>query len=149
MGEAQDRFEAMRERMHQQSLRQDELNKLAADMRQAMYDLANDMTYPVDQDGNVMDLHWLIPLLSFHLARCGYRKHGDEAVITQIPHPRAGQPGFAENAVLYVPVDTPGEIPKAFVPPPEEDPGRLENQPWRVKTHITVDGETVKGKGEH
>ena len=117
----------------------------AQDMVKAMYDLANDLTYPTDAEGNQIHVHWLIPMLSLHLAKCGYRKIEEVATVKQIVHPRAGHPGVAEDAVLYVPVDATGAIPKAFIEPPEEHPGSVVNEPWRTRTHITVDGETLKG----
>ena len=117
----------------------------AEDMVKAMYDLANDLTYPMDSEGNQMHIHWLIPMLSLHLAKCGYRKDPEVATIKQIVHPRAGHPGVAVDAVLYVPVDATGALPKAFIEPPEDHPGSVVNEPWRTKTHITVDGETLKG----
>ena len=147
MGEAADRWEAMRQRMSEQGRSQEERNAAAADMTKALYDLANDLTYPEDQDGNQVNMHWLIPILSYHLARCGYRKHEDEAVIKQIPHPRRDSPGVVEDAVLYVPVDATGTIPEAFINPPDpaEAPAEPVNQPWRTKTHITLNGDTLKG----
>ena len=147
MGEAADRWEAMRQRMSEQGRSQEERNAAAADMTKALYDLANDLTYPEDQDGNQVNMHWLIPILSYHLARCGYRKDKEAAVIKQIPHPRRGGPGVVEDAVLYVPVDATGTIPEVYInpPAPEEAPAEPVNQPWRTKTHITVDGESVKG----
>ena len=72
-------------------------------------------------------------------------KHEEVATIKQIVHPRAGHPGVAEDAVLYVPVDATGAIPKAFIEPPEEHPGSQVNERWTTKTHITVNGETLKG----
>jgi len=146
MGEAQDKWEAMRQKMHRQmEANGQDAEDAAAAMHQAMYDLANDMTYPVDAEGNQVNMHWLIPMLSFHLARCGYRKVKDAAVIKQIPHPRAGKPQVAEDAVLYVPVDAAGEIPDMYVNVPEDDPGAPVMQPWKTRTHITFEGETIKG----
>ena len=146
MGEARDRFEAMRTALSERAVKDQERIELAKNTKKAMYDLANDLTYPVDADGNVMDVSFMIPFLSFHLARCGYRKHEDQATIKQIPHPQAGGPQIADNAVLYVPVDATGQLPEAFKKPLEVPPEARENlQGWRVKTHITVDGETIKG----
>jgi hypothetical protein len=115
----------------------------SADMHKAMYDLANDLTYPVDPEGNAIDIHWLIPMLSFHLARCGYQRHDDKALIKQIPHPRRGSPGIVDDAVLFVPVDRTGEIPEIYRNMPDDAPEAL--IPWKTKTHITLDGETIKG----
>jgi len=146
MGEAQDRWDALKGRVTELQNEQDETEARNKRQVQAMYDLANDLTYPADEQGNQMHIHWLIPMLSLHLAKCGYRKIESEAEIKQIVHPRAGAPGVVEDAVLYVPVDATGTVPEAFQRPPEdlpEPPAPPER--WKVKTHITVDGETIKG----
>lgn len=145
MGEAQDRWDQIKGRTGEMTERAQGAEQRAADMTKAMYDLANDMTYPVDDQGNTINIHWLIPMLSFHLARCGYKKDEESAVIKQVPHPYRGQPGFAEDAVLYPPVDATGHVPQAFIQPPEDEPGHPVNDEWRVRTHITVDGDTIKG----
>ena len=141
MPEAQDKWEEMRAQM------QTPADERAFEVSKAMYDLANDLTYPMDNEGNQLNIHWLIPTLSFHLAQLGYRKHPEEAVITQVPHPRRGHAQVAEDAVLYVPVDAPGTIPQAFIPTPEEQPEDPMNDRWVTKTHVTVDGDTIKGGG--
>jgi hypothetical protein len=137
--EAQKAVEQMRANIYAQNKSQEERNALAKRMIGAMYDLANDMTYPVDEGGNVMDVHFLIPLLSYHLARCGYRKTEGEAVIKQEPIPPG--PGIIEGAVRYVPIDgkLKGEVPLAFQKQPDKP------DPWRVRTHIKVNDETIKG----
>lgn len=145
MGEAKDRFDTMRAAIKANASRDQEKSTQAKAMVKAMYDLANDLTFPVDAEGNVMDLQFLIPLVSFHLARCGYKKDPKAAVIEQIPHPNAGGPQVAENAVLYVPVDATGAIPEAFRAPPKTH-SRENTDGWHTKTHITVNGETIKGK---
>lgn len=144
MGEAADNWEGMKNRLAAMQATQEERQEIARNMTKAMYDIANDLTYPADEEGNQMHLHWLIPLLSLHLAKCGYRKHEGEAMIKQIPHPNAGGPGIAEDAVLYVPVDATGTLPPAFTAPPEVEMPEMPKV-WKVKTHVTVDGETVKG----
>ena len=113
----------------------------------AMYDIANDLTYPVDAQGNVLNVHFLIPTLSYHLARCGYVKDPSRAQIIQQPVPGAAQgelPGVVEDAVRYVPVDAQGQLPEMFRRQ-EEVPEFVNNTGWNVKTHISVDGETIKG----
>lgn len=144
MGKAQERYEAMRKSLLEQNdLR--ELHARAQDRTKAMYDLANDLTYPTDGEGNQYNVHQLIPVLASHLEKCGYRKHEELAVIKQIPHPRRGHAQVAEDAVLYVPVDATGQMPSAFIPTPEEQPEDPMNDRWTTKTHITVDGDTLKG----
>lgn len=147
MGEAQDRYKAMREQLQARAQGQtEEEAERARDRAKALYDLANDLTYPSDEaSGAQMNIHWLIPMLSAHLEKCGYRKHEELAVIKQIPHPRRGHAQVADDAVLYVPVDATGTIPDAFIPTPEEQPVDPINDQWRTKTHITFDGETIKG----
>lgn len=142
MGEAQERWEQIRSSMLDNGKSPEEVQDIALGMTKAMYDLANDLTYPMDEDGNQMRVHELIPFLAYHLARCGYRKIQDQAVIKQIVHPRRGRPGIVDDAVLYVPVDSPGVIPSVFVPDPEEP---VEEAQWHTKTHITLNGDTIKG----
>lgn len=144
MGEAQDRYEAMKARLLAQG-NTEEAQERARDRAKALYDLANDMVYPMDDEGNQINMHWLIPILSGHLEKCGYRKHEELAVIKQIPHPRRGHAQVADDAVLYVPVDAAGTIPQAFIKTPEEQPVDPMNDRWTTKTHITVDGDTIKG----
>lgn len=146
MGEAADRYYAMREQLEANARRvNEEEDERKRDRAKALYDLANDLTYPMDNEGNQVNIHWLIPILSSHLEKCGYRKHEDLAVIKQIPHPRRGHAQVVDDAVLYVPVDATGAVPQAFVPTPEEQPEDPINDQWRTKTHITFDGETIKG----
>ena len=144
MGEARDRYKEMREAIAKASSTE-EAQARAQDFSKALYDLANDLTYPQDAEGNQYNVHALIPVLADHLARCGYRKIKETATIKQIPHPRRGHAMVAEDAVLYVPVDAPGTIPGAFIPTPEEQPEDPMNDQWHTKTHITMDGETIKG----
>lgn len=124
----------------------------AAEMTKAMYDLANDLTYPVDEQGNTYNLHFLITTLSYHLARCGYRKDPEKAVIIQQPVPGAAEgklAGVVEDAVRYVPVDARGQLPDCFRKEAEAFKAVDVEQPnkdgWTVKTHIVLDGETIKG----
>lgn len=146
MGEAQDRYNRMRAQMESAAQTAgNEAIERARDRSKALYDIANDLTYPMDDEGNQVNIHWLIPLLSRHLEKCGYRKHEDRAVIKQIPHPRRGHAQVAEDAVVYVPVDSTGLIPQAFIPTPEEQPEDPMNDRWVTKTHITLDGDTIKG----
>lgn len=129
-----------------QQKREDDVRALT----RAMYEIANDLTYPVDQQGNVVNVHFLIPVLSYHLARCGYRKDPESATIIQQPIPGAAQgelPGVVEDAVRYVPVDAQGQLPEMFrrqeVDPEMRD--QVNKNGWTVKPHIVVDGSTLKG----
>lgn len=147
MGKAADRYQAMQQGLAERAARAPEdARERARDRAKALYDLANDLTYPMDKEGNQVNIHHLIPILADHLEKCGYRKDEDKAVIKQIPHPRRGHAQVVDDAVLYVPVDSTGVIPPAFVPPtPEVEPVDPMNDQWHTKTHITVDGETIKG----
>lgn len=146
MGKANDRYNQMKADLEEATRkRPEEEVARARDMQQALYDLANDLTYPTDAEGNQYNIHAIIPVLADHLAKCGYRKHKEVATIKQIVHPRRGHAQVADDAVLYVPVDATGTIPQAFIPTPEEQPEDPMNDTWRTKTHITVDGETIKG----
>ena len=146
MGEARERYNATRERVRVMASNSEDAAAKARDRVKAMYDLANDLTYPTDGKGNQMNIHHLIPVLAAHLEKCGYRKHEELAVIKQIPHPRRGHAQIVDDAVLYVPVDATGTIPAAFIPPtPEEEPSDPMNDQWHTKTHITVNGDTIKG----
>lgn len=121
----------------------------ARQMIKSMYDIANDLTYPVDEHGNVVNVHFLIPMLSYHLARCGYVKDPAKAKIIQRPIPGAaeGLPGVVEDAVEYVRTDAEGQLPEAFRKQEHIDP-ELQNAAaagWKVRTHVTLDGATVKG----
>lgn len=146
MGEAAKKYEEMRARMEGAAAAAgNEAIERARDRSKALYDLANDLTYPTDDEGNQVNIHWLIPLLSLHLEKCGYRKIEEKAVIKQIPHPRRGHAQVAEDAVVYVPVDASGTIPRAFIPTPEEQPEDPMHDRWVTKTHITLDGDTIKG----
>jgi hypothetical protein len=146
MGKAQDRFKEMREGLDERArtLAEDDVER-ARDRAKALYDLANDLTYPTDTQGNQYNVHALIPVLSAHLEACGYRKHEELASIVQIPHPRRGHAQVVDDAVLYVPVESTGTVPSAFVPTPEEQPNDPVNDQWRTKTHITLNGDTIKG----
>lgn len=144
MGEAKERFEAMKAHLREAGEGKESVER-ARDHAKALYDLANDLTYPQDHEGNQYNVHALIAVLSDHLAACGYRKHEELATIKQVPHPRRGHAQVAEDAVLYLPVDATGTIPQAFIPTPEEQPRDPMHDQWRTRTHITVDGDTIKG----
>lgn len=146
MSTANERYEQMKQRLNEMAAdRGEEEAARSRDLTKALYDLANDLTYPTDAEGNQYNVHALIPVLADHLARCGYRKHEDLAIIKQIPHPRRGHAQVAEDAVLYAPVDATGTVPQAFVPTPQEQPTDPINDQWRTRTHVTVNGDTIKG----
>lgn len=50
-------------------------------IQQALYDIADAMEYPIDNSGYRYDFRWLIPALSYHLARAGIGRIDGQAVI--------------------------------------------------------------------
>lgn len=73
-----------------------------------MHDLADALHYPVDSRGRVYDCRFLMPIIAFHLARCGARIHPELAVIKSRKLPPT--PGVVEDAVEWVPIDAPDRI---------------------------------------
>ena len=71
-------------------------------LQQAMYDIADAMVYPVDNHGRVYDLRYLIPVLSYHLARAGCVIDPARAVIKK--RTLASAAGVMEGAVEWVPL---------------------------------------------
>jgi len=74
----------------------------------AMYDLADALHYPVDSQGRVFDVKFMLPVLAYHLARCGAVIDPARALIKQRRLPPA--PGVFEDAVEWVSVDAPDSI---------------------------------------
>lgn len=76
----------------------------AREVIDAMYALANALTYPQDHHGNTIDLTYILAPLAYHLALAGVRVHPEKALIKQRPIP--GQ-GVVEGACEWVGVDEP------------------------------------------
>lgn len=137
---------------------------IAADVDAAMHDIAELLTYPVDHRGRVYDVRFLIPQLSFHLARAGVRWHPDLAVIKKRRLPPT--PGVVEDAVEWVSPDAPDSIEDELAGATMADIGRLSaaaraelirrlggdpqpvahqdfdsRAPWHVQTNIEFDDE--------
>lgn len=74
----------------------------------AMYDIADALHYPVDPRGRVYDCRFLLPVIAFHLARCGARIHPELATIKSRKLPPT--PGVVEDAVEWVPINAPDRI---------------------------------------
>lgn len=74
----------------------------------AMYAIADALHYPVDARGRVYDVKFMLPVLSFHLARAGAVIDPDRAVIKARKLPPA--PGVAEDAVEWVGIHEPDSI---------------------------------------
>lgn len=142
------------------------VKEIAADIDAAMHDIAELLHYPVDHRGRVYDVRFLIPQLSFHLARAGVRWHPDLAVIKKRRLPPT--PGVVEDAVEWVAPDAPDsledELAGATVadigrlspaaraelirrlggdpqPVAEQDPNLDCRAPWHVQTNIEFDDE--------
>jgi hypothetical protein len=138
---------------------------IADDITDAMNDVAELLIYPVDHHGRVYDVRFLIPQLSFHLARAGVRWHPELAVIKKRRLPPT--PGVLEDAVEWVRPDAPDSIDDELAGATVDDLGRLstaaraelirrlggnpdpvadstsldERTPWRVETSIHFDDE--------
>lgn len=74
----------------------------------AMYELADALQYPVDNKGRVYDVRFMLPVLSYHLARRGFRFHPELAIIKPRRLPPA--PGVVEDAVEWVGINEPDSI---------------------------------------
>jgi hypothetical protein len=74
----------------------------------AMYEISEALQYPVDSRGRVYDVRFLIPVLSFHLARAGFDKIPDRTIIKKRRLPPA--PGVYEDAVEWVGINTPDRV---------------------------------------
>lgn len=74
----------------------------------AMYDIADALQYPKDHRGRRVDVRYLIPVLSYHLARAGCVVDPERAVIKKRRIPPT--PGVVEDAIDWVPLDAPDRI---------------------------------------
>ncbi|QFG09407.1 minor tail protein [Mycobacterium phage Yuna] len=74
----------------------------------AMYDIAEVLQYPVDSRGRRYDVRYLLPVLSFHLARVGATIDPGRAVVKK--RRCTPEPGVVEDAVEWVPLDAPDSI---------------------------------------
>lgn len=143
--------------------------QLADEITDAMNDIAELLTYPVDHHGRVYDVRFLIPQLSFHLARAGVRWHPELAVIKKRRLPPT--PGVIEDAVEWVHPNAPDSIDDELAGATVDDLGRLsaaaraelirrlggdpqpaaadinldERTPWHVETSIQFDEESTSG----
>jgi hypothetical protein len=73
-----------------------------------MYDIADALRYPVDNRGRVYDVRFLLPIMAFHLARCGAVIDPSRAIIKARRLPPT--PGVIEDAVEWVSVNAPESI---------------------------------------
>lgn len=81
----------------------------------AMYDIAEALQYPVDSRGRTYDVRYLIPILSFHLARAGAVIDPDRAIIRKQAVPPPAElvgTGMGEgwDAVRWVHPDEPQSV---------------------------------------
>lgn len=99
------------------------------EMSAASLQLAQDLKYPVDASGNVLDLNHLPdvpPALVYHLIRLGWRKDPTKQMVKQRP---VQAPGYYEDLVAYVPMDAPDGPIQIREPAPVSDM-------WSVKPVI-------------
>lgn len=78
------------------------------ELSDAMYDIAECLTYPKDSKGRTYDVRFILPVLAFHLAAAGVRWHPELAIIKKRVRPPA--PGVVEDAVDWVPINAPDSV---------------------------------------
>lgn len=95
-----------------------------------MLQLAEDLKYPVDHNGNILDMNHLpdVPhTLATHLTKRGWRHHPEKALIKARKVVGAG---YYQDLVTYVPVDDSDE-PVAYPP-------REREELWSVRPTVNV-----------
>lgn len=135
-------------------------------MSATMYALADALRYPVDNRGRVYDVSFLMPILAFHLARCGAVIDPQRAVIKARRLPPT--PGVIDGAIEWVGVNEPDSVDDELAGVTIDDLDRLSptaraelirrlggdgtaaaediddldaRTPWRVETSIHFDDE--------
>lgn len=69
--------------------------------------LLQDLLYPPSSDGKaIVDLSYMRPSVAKHLGRCGWRWHPEKA---KIKFREVREPGVIEDAVEWVPFDSPDD----------------------------------------
>lgn len=142
-------FEQLKERAEAQKQA-----KIEFDM--ATLQLLADLQYPVSQDGSVLDMTFFGPLISWHLARCGYRKVVEKQ---QIKPRKVIAKGVIKGAVEWVSVNEPDDPLAAIggmtvaeinqLPPSlkaealrrmggAETPELKTNPGWKVQTNLRI-----------
>ena len=133
------------------------------ELSDAMYDIAEALHYPVDSQGRVYDVRYMLPVLSYHLARAGCRVDPQRAIVK--PRRLPPTPGVVEDAVEWVPVGAPDSVYDELAGATVDDLDRLspaaraevirrlggeappvepeldERAGWHVQTHIHFDDE--------
>ena len=128
-----------------------------------MHDIAEALTYPVDHRGRVYDVRFMLPALSYHLARAGGRIDPELAVVKKRRLPPA--PGVVDDAVEWVPLDAEDSVDDELAEATLDDVARLSpaakaelirrlggdpdiveqdidtSAGWHVATHIQFDQE--------
>lgn len=85
------------------------------ELSDAMYAIAEALQYPTDHRGRRYDVRYLIPVLSYHLARAGFGPVEGQAIIKprRVPPPpeyEGTKWGEGWDAVEWVPLDAPESI---------------------------------------
>lgn len=102
----------------------------AKEIESASIQLGEDLKYPIDAYGRVLDMNQLPDVavaLVYHLIRRGWRPHPEKALIK--PRRVVGA-GFYEDLITYVGVDESDEPMVANAPPPPD--------PWSVKPVVNI-----------
>lgn len=89
----------------------------------AMYDIADALRYPVDSRGRIYDVRFLLPIIAFHLSRCGAVIDPSRAIIKARRLPPT--PGVIEDAVEWVGIDAPESIDDELAGATVDDLARL------------------------
>ena len=111
----------------------------------AMYDFADALRYPTDSRGRVYDVRFLIPVLSFHLPRVGGIIDPSRAIIK--PRRLPPTPGVVEDAIEWVPLNTPDSIDDELAGVTIDDIDRL-SPAARAELIRRLGGETASVSGD-
>jgi hypothetical protein len=136
-------IEGMKNTLRLKSISQGDKQELAQDTVKAMYALANDLIYPSDASGDVIDIRYFSPLIAYHLAMCGWRK--DPEKVQRVREKLPPTAGVAEDAIRWVDPGhaKQGELPLAFRTDIEEKPNE---EGWHVKPFVR---QTFLEEGEY
>lgn len=82
---------------------------LMAELEESCIQMQDDFRYPMNRNGDQMDLRFLGPWVAYHLVRCGWRNVPERRMIKARP-PEEIPAGCYEDMVEWVSMDTPDQI---------------------------------------
>lgn len=82
---------------------------LMAELEEACIQMQDDFRYPMNRNGDQMDLRFLGPWIAYHLVRCGWRNVPERRMIKARP-PEEIPAGCYEDLVEWVALDVPDQI---------------------------------------